>query len=195
MLAIERVPKETVSSYGIIDAEEIEARRLQDPSGREAAAQRSALGPRDHRPLCFDPGHLSRARSDRLRSHRRDPTHQRSSASVERPSDLRLPHRRRPPRHREQTGIPQSRGLLCASSSRSRRRLPRHLHTVVDAEHAPSLKTCPAESKDPAYSFLESVEDAAGRRGGCVRVTRRRRGGSGDDFVLRYRRTASWGSR
>ena len=70
VLALEEVPWEAVSSYGIVDAEEIRRRRLQDPRhGGEAAARRSAVESGDHRPLHPDAGHLSDPRSHQERPH------------------------------------------------------------------------------------------------------------------------------
>ena len=71
VLAVERVPRDEISSYGVIAIEPIaHARRRHLPGarpGREAAARRGAVGPGDHRPLHPDAGHLSR-RSPRPRA-------------------------------------------------------------------------------------------------------------------------------
>ena len=65
VLAIERVPEESVSSYGIIDAEEIRpgVYRIRDLV-EKPPARRGAVGPRDHRALHPDARHLPRARRD-----------------------------------------------------------------------------------------------------------------------------------
>ncbi len=66
VLAVERVPDDQVSSYGIIDAEPMSGRRLPDSrSGREAVTAGGAVKPGDHRPLHPDAGHLRDAGQDR----------------------------------------------------------------------------------------------------------------------------------
>ena len=68
VLAVERVPPRTVSSYGVIAIEP--SAHLGDGvyqvtrSRGEAAARRGAVEPRDHRPLRAHPGHLSGAGRD-----------------------------------------------------------------------------------------------------------------------------------
>ena len=65
VLAVERVPEDQVSSYGVVDdrREATRRRRLPGPRpGREAAARGGAVGPRDHRPLHPDARHLPGAR-------------------------------------------------------------------------------------------------------------------------------------
>ena len=65
VLAVERVPREDVSSYGDHRCGGDSAGRLPDTrSGREAAAERSAVGSRHHRPLHSDAGHLPGSPSD-----------------------------------------------------------------------------------------------------------------------------------
>ena len=69
VLAVERVPMDQVSSYGVIAGEPAPefgkgVYRI-TRSRREAAAQRSALEPGDHRPLHPHARHLSRAARDR----------------------------------------------------------------------------------------------------------------------------------
>ena len=63
VLAVERVPRDEISSYGVIATEPTHARRRHlsgARSGREAAARRSAVGPGDHRPLHPHARYLSR---------------------------------------------------------------------------------------------------------------------------------------
>ena len=68
VLAVERVPRENISSYGVIAIEpSARPRSWRLPgarSGREAAARRSAVGPGDHRPLHAHARHFSRAGRD-----------------------------------------------------------------------------------------------------------------------------------
>ena len=101
VLAIEEVPWEAVSSYGIIDAEEIrpgvyKIRDMVEKPPRDEAP----VEPRHHRPLHPDARHLPDPRSHQERSHGGDSAHQRSAPAVEGSSDLRLPRRWRAPRHR-----------------------------------------------------------------------------------------------
>ncbi len=68
VLAVERVPMEQVSSYGVIAGEPApesrQGRLSRQGSRREAAAQRSAVGSGDHRPLHPDARHLRVASRD-----------------------------------------------------------------------------------------------------------------------------------
>ena len=106
VLAVERVPREDISSYGVIAVEPnanlgdgiYQVRDLVEkpPQGR------GAVGSRDHRPLRADARHLPRARRDQERSHRRDSADQRPARAAEDAADLRLRGQRRPPRHRQQ---------------------------------------------------------------------------------------------
>ena len=121
VLAVERVPRDEISSYGVIDVDPTaRSRRRHLPgarSGREAAARRSAVRPRDHRPLHPDAGHLPRAGRDQERPHRRNPADQRPARAAEDAADLRLRGQGRPPRHRQQAGIPEGGGLLRAAAA------------------------------------------------------------------------------
>ena len=75
----------TSSSYGDHRRRGSPARRLPHPRhGREAAARRGAVEPRDHRPLHPDARHLPGARGDRAGqgSHRRNPADQRPAAAA-----------------------------------------------------------------------------------------------------------------
>ena len=71
VLAVERVPDEDVSSYGVVeDRREPRPRSRRPPDrgpGREAEAGGCAVEPRDHRPLHPDARHLRRAGNDRAR--------------------------------------------------------------------------------------------------------------------------------
>ena len=68
VLAVERVPRDEISSYGVIaiepDARSRRRRLSGARSGGEAAARRSAVGPGDHRPLHPHARHLPGARGD-----------------------------------------------------------------------------------------------------------------------------------
>ena len=94
VLAVERVPREDISSYGVIAVEPNSQSRRRHLSGArsrgEAAARGSAVGPRDHRPLRADARHLSGAGGDEKRSDRRDPADERPAGAVEDAADLRL---------------------------------------------------------------------------------------------------------
>ena len=126
VLAIERVPRDDVSSYGIIDAEEIRpgVYRIRDMV-EKPPRERSAVGPGDHRPLHPDAGYLPGARGDGQRSHRRDPADQRPAPAAEGAADLRLPDRRRAPRHRQQARIPEGGRLFRAAAAGPRGAVPR----------------------------------------------------------------------
>ena len=94
VLAVERVPADQVSNYGIVDIDTsvnlgkgIHAR--QGPR-REAAARRGAVESRDHRPLPADARHLPGAARNRERSHGRDPAHQRPAQASAAAQDLRV---------------------------------------------------------------------------------------------------------
>ena len=123
VLAVERVPREDVSSYGIIDARaRSRPGRLPDQrSGREAAARRSAVRSRDHRPLHPHAGHLPGARSDREDRTGEIQLTNGLRAAAEVAADLRLPNRRRPPRHRQQARVPEGGRVLRAAPAGSRR--------------------------------------------------------------------------
>ena len=113
VLAIERVPRDEVSSYGIIDAEEIRPGRVpHSRHGRKAGAGGCAIGPGDHRPLHSHAGYFPGARVHGQRSHRRDPADQRPAPAAQGSANLRLPHRRRAPRHGQQARVPEGRGLF-----------------------------------------------------------------------------------
>ena len=129
VLAVERVPRDEISSYGVIAIEpNADTRRRDLPgarSGGEAAEGRSAVRPRDHRPLRADARHLSGAGGDQERSHRRDPADQRPARAAEDAADLRLRSERRPPRHRQQARVPEGGGLFRAAPARPRRQVLR----------------------------------------------------------------------
>ena len=91
VLAVERVPWDRVSSYGIVDIESESGGRLQGArSGGEAEARGRAVEPRHHRPLHPDAGHLRGARGHVARPDRRDPAHQRHPPPPEEAPGLRL---------------------------------------------------------------------------------------------------------
>ena len=88
VLAVERVPVDDVSSYGVVEDRRIgrqsRTRRLpHHGSRREAAPRGCAVEPGDHRPLHPDARHLSVADRDGQRSHGRDPAHQRAAPPAE----------------------------------------------------------------------------------------------------------------
>src|SRR5581483_6910459 len=62
---------------------------------------------------------LSGARRHQERSHRRDSAHQRPAPAAALAADLRVRDQRRPPRHRKQTGIPESARVLRAAAAGS----------------------------------------------------------------------------
>ena len=127
VLAVERVPRDEVSSYGVIAI--APGAHLGDgdlPGARsrgEAAARRGAVRPRDHRPLRADAGHLPGAGRDQERSDRRDPADQRPARAAEDAADLRLRSQRRAPRHRQQARLSEGGGLLRAAPAGSRRQV------------------------------------------------------------------------
>ena len=126
VLAIERVPKKDVSSYGIIAGDEIRRRRLPDSRpGGEAAGRRSPVRSRDHRTLHPDARHLPRARGDRVGPDRRDPADQRPARPAQAAADLRLRGRRRPPRHRQQARVPEGGRVLRVEAAGPGRAVPR----------------------------------------------------------------------
>ena len=86
MLAVERVPPEDVSSYGIVAIDESVdlgrgVHRITDLV-EKPRARGGAVEPRDHRPLHPHARHLPGARSHRARSHRRDPADQRPAPTA-----------------------------------------------------------------------------------------------------------------
>ncbi len=94
VLAVERVPREDISSYGVIAVEPDPSLgervyRVRDLVEKPPRA-RSAVGPRHHRPLRADAGHLSGARGDEERPHGRDPADQRPARAAEDAADLRV---------------------------------------------------------------------------------------------------------
>ena len=128
VLAVERVPAEDVSSYGVVAVDESVGSwpgRLPDHGpGREAAARRGAVEPGDHRALHPDARHLPGARGHRPRPDRRDSADQRTAPAAEEAADLRVRDRRRPPRHRQQAGVPEGAGVLRAAAARPGRAVP-----------------------------------------------------------------------
>ena len=129
VIAVERVPEDHVSSYGIVDVEPAPALgtgvyRIKDLD-REAAAvarrrrtwrssaatsSRPISSPPCVRRAAISPGRFS------------SPT---ACGVCCRPAAVCLRGRRRPPRHRQQAGVPEGRGLLRAEAARPGRALPR----------------------------------------------------------------------
>ena len=136
VLAVERVPRDEISSYGVIAADADARARRRHLSGarsrREAAARRSAVRSRDHRPLHPDAGHLPGARGDQERPHRRDSAHQRPARAAEDAADLRLRGQGRPPRHRQQARVPEGGGVLRAAAAGPRRQVLAPTSTSLD---------------------------------------------------------------
>ena len=94
VLAVERVPAEAVSSYGIVAVDESASLGRgvlpgQGPRG-EASHGGCALEPRNYRALHSDARYLRRPRSDRQRSNGRDPADRWSSPLAAGASDLRV---------------------------------------------------------------------------------------------------------
>ena len=79
VLAVMRVPRDQISSYGVIEAEDPGRRAPPgEAPGREAARRGRTVGPRDHRPLHPRPRDLRPPREHRERRARGDPAHERA---------------------------------------------------------------------------------------------------------------------
>ena len=120
VLAVERVPAEAVSSYGIVAVDESEklgtgVYRVKDLV-EKPRVRGCAVEPRDYRTLHSDARYLRSPRSDGQRSNGRDPAHRRASPAAAGASNLRVRDRRRAPRHRQQAGLPESAGVLRAAA-------------------------------------------------------------------------------
>ena len=152
VLAVERVPRDEISSYGVIAIEPnaslgdgiYQVRDLvEKPPQDEAPSDLAIIGRYVLTPDIF-PG----AGRDQERSHRRNPADQRPARAAEDAADLRLRGQRRPPRHRQQARVPEGGRLLRAAAAGSRRQvlgLPRVARsqgagrqTVEPASAAPS---------------------------------------------------------
>jgi UTP--glucose-1-phosphate uridylyltransferase len=86
VLALMEVPKESISAYGVVDAEPIahnggRDRPLSDPQpGRETESERRTLQPRHHRPLRTHARDFPFHRKRPARERRRNPAHRRLEA-------------------------------------------------------------------------------------------------------------------
>ncbi len=126
VLAIEEVPRADVSSYGIIDAEELRpgVYKIRDlvekPPRDEAPSNLAIIGRYILTPDIF--GALEETAKDRTGEIQLTNGLRRL---LEAAADLRLPHRRRPARHRKQAGIPEGGRVLRAAASGSVRSIPR----------------------------------------------------------------------
>ena len=113
VLCVERVPREDISSYGVIayepDASLPAGVYPRHRSGGEATGRAGAVGPGHHRPLHPDAGHLRLAGGNRQGPHRRDSADQRVAAPAALAAHLCLPGRRRATRHGQQAGVPRRR--------------------------------------------------------------------------------------
>ena len=94
VLAVERVPADAVSSYGIVAIDETEnlgprCAPYQGPR-RETPRGRCALEPGDHRTLHSDARYLRRPRGDRQRQDGRDSADRRASPPAAEAADLRV---------------------------------------------------------------------------------------------------------
>ena len=138
VLAVERVPRDEISSYGVIDAEPLGkdawAARLPGQGSRREAAREEApsdlaiIGRYILTPDIFaalETTERDKAGEIQLTNGLR--------ALLKRRADLRLRDRGRPPRHRQQAGLPEGDGLLraeAAGAGRAVQGLP------VEAGHA-----------------------------------------------------------
>ena len=171
VLAVERVPREDVSSYGIIDAEEVRpgVYRIRDlvekPPRAEAPSDLAIIGRYILTPDIFPALEATATRSDR-----RDSADQRPASAAEGSADLRLPHRRRPPRHGQQAGIPEGGGLLRAAAAghrRAVRRLPAHHRSRGICER---LRRDASPRLSSAQSFVAAASTPVGVLGGSSGV-------------------------
>ena len=132
VLAVERVPQEDISNYGVIAIDEDASARLgpgvyQGARSRgEAEPRGRALEPRDHRPLRAHAGHLPGARRHQERSDGRNPADERAARAAEEAADLRVRSAGRAARHRQQARVPEGGRVLRAQAARPRRSI-RHL--------------------------------------------------------------------
>ena len=126
VLAVERCPRENVSSYGIIDADEIRpgVYRIRDlvekPPREEAPSDLAIIGRYILTPDIFPA--LAATVSDRTGEIQLTNGLRRLLKIA---PDLRLPRRRRPPRHRQQARVPEGGGVLRAATAGPRGTVPR----------------------------------------------------------------------
>ena len=129
VLAVERVPMDQVSSYGVIAGEPAPefgkgVYRVTDLVEKPARAGR-AIRPGDHRPLHSHARHLRRAARHGERQVRRNPAHQRITQAAAVAAHLCVRNRRRASRHRQQAGLPEGDGVLRSQAARAGRAVPR----------------------------------------------------------------------
>ena len=130
VVALMEVPGETISAYGVVDAEPVSHNR-QGPAvshpqhGGETQAIGSAVEPGDHRPLRADARGVRVARSDRAGKRRRDPVDRRSEAPAAQPAHLRVSFRRHALRRRRQARVSEGHGRVRAAALRSGWSVPR----------------------------------------------------------------------
>ena len=121
VLAVERVPWDRVSSYGIVDIESesdgvYTVRDLvEKPKREDATSNLAIIGRYILTPDIFDELEITATRPDR-----RDPADQRHPAPAEEAPDLRLRDQGRPPRHRQQARVPEGGGVFRAEAAGSR---------------------------------------------------------------------------
>ena len=124
VLAVERVPREDISSYGVIRSTPnassatgiYQVRDLvEKPPKDEAPSDLAIIGR-----YILTPDIFPALAATQERSHRRDPADQRPARAAEEAADLRLRGQRRPPRHRQQARVPEGGGLLRAAAAGSR---------------------------------------------------------------------------
>ena len=128
VLAVERVPMDQVSSYGVIAGEPAPelgkgVYRVTDlvekPPREEAPSDLAIIGRYILTPDIFASLH---ANSEGQVG--RDPADERPPAPAEVAADLRAGDRRRAPRHRQQAGVPEGERLLRVEAARARRAVP-----------------------------------------------------------------------
>ena len=151
VIAVQRVPPEEISAYGVIDGAP-ERRHRRSTGIRDLVEKPKAEGrperSRHHRPLHPDAGHLRghRAHAARRRAARySSPT----ACGLSRTSSaaLRLPLRGGAPRRRQQARVPEGHGRVRPQARGSRRRLPRQylksLEPLRRAARAPRARRWP----------------------------------------------------
>ena len=137
VLAVERVPEDEVSSYGVIDVEPAPqlgkgVYRIKRPGGEAAARRRRRRTSRSSAATSSRP--TSSRRSRRPPSDRTGEIQLTNGLRelLQDAADLRLRGRRRAARHRQQAGVPEGGGLLRAAAAGSRRPFSRLPATSLD---------------------------------------------------------------
>ncbi len=118
VLLVERMPPSEISSYGVIDAEQIRpgVYRIKDlvekPAADQAPSDLAIIGR-----YILTPDIFNAIEETGTRPERRDSVDERPAPAPEVTAALRLRGPGHPPRHREQARLPESRGLLRAATA------------------------------------------------------------------------------